>query len=184
MIKNWKTKEDILIDNYKIFELHKVIRITEDNLKEGNFVYLDSPDWVNVIPVTKDNKILLIEQFRHGTNEITLEIPGGMVEPNEDPASAGMRECMEETGYGSLGIAELLGIMTPNPAFLSNKCYSYLWNNVDKLYEQKLDKHEEINVIEATWNEIFNYIKNGKVRHSLVLNAFFFFSLKYLNGIS
>ena len=182
MINNWKTKEDIIIDNYKIFELHRVTRCTDDNLKEGNFVYLDSPDWVNIIPVTKDNKILLIEQFRHGTNEITLEIPGGMVDQDEDPASAGKRECMEESGYYSTGQAELLGKMTPNPAFLNNICYSYLWKDVDKIYEQKLDNHEEINVIEASLNEVFDFIRNGRISHSLVINAFFFYSLKYLNG--
>ena len=176
---DWKTLNDELVANYKIFDLHKVKRRSSISSKEGNFIVLDTASWVNIIPVTTDGDIILIEQFRHGTAEVTLEIPGGMLEIHEDPRIAAERECTEETGFHSDVPAEFLGSMAPNPAFLNNTCYSYIWRNVSGKFEQNLDGNEEIRVISAKIDKVFDYIMNGKINHSLVLNAFFFYLMKY-----
>ncbi len=179
MIKNWKTLEDKFIENYKIFDIHQVRRKSRDTQREGTFVYLDSADWVNIIPVTKEGNIVLIKQFRHGINEITIEIPGGLIEEGELPAVAGQRECTEETGYSSELNPELLGKVSPNPAFMNNICYSFVWQNVELNFEQNLDGNEEISVFEKPVAEVKEMIMNGTINHSLVLNAFFLFFLKY-----
>ncbi len=175
----WITEIDELVANYKIFDLHKVHRKSTISSKEGDFFVLDSASWVNIIPITKDGRIILIEQFRHGKAEVTLEIPGGLVEPGEDPRLAAERECIEETGYFSNNESVLLGENSPNPAFLNNTCYSFLWLDVEQKFEQSLDGNEEIRIISVEIDKVFDYIKLGRIDHSLVLNAFFFYLLKF-----
>jgi len=182
MINHWETISDEILGNLKIFDLHKVQRRNPVSDKEGTFVYLDSPSWVNIIPITRTGNIVLIKQFRHGTNEMTIEIPGGLVELNEDPGSAGERECLEETGYSSDMKAEILGLTTPNPAFINNKCFSYVWKDVECKSAQNLDGNEEIEVFEKSWDEVTDMIYRGIIHHSLVLNAFFYYILK--NGLT
>ena len=179
MVEKWETIDDTFIANHRIFNVHKVRRRHRVWNKESDFVVLDSPPWVNIIPVTPDNRIVLIEQYRHGIDDITLEIPGGLVETGEVPRVAGERECLEETGYSGNGEALLLGENQPNPAFLNNICYSYIWFGCKKIKDQKLDGNEDINTIEIPAEVLKNYILSGKIRHSLVLTAFYFYSLKY-----
>ncbi len=101
-----------------------------------------------------------------------------MVEKDELPLIAGQRECTEETGYFSEQKAQYLGETLPNPAFLNNICYSFVWYDVELKYKQNLDRHEEIVVFEKSFDEVKELIKKGKINHSLVLNAFFYYFLK------
>jgi 8-oxo-dGTP pyrophosphatase MutT (NUDIX family) len=178
-IEKWDTIEKRKVENFKIFDLSWIRRRHPKLEKEGEFVVLNSPRWVNIIPITKDNKVVLIEQYRQGTDEITIEVPGGLVEAGEEPREAGERECREETGYEGKGKAVLLGENLPNPAFLNNKCFSYVWFDCQLKFEQELDRHEDIKVMEVPLNEIKTMIMDGRIRHSLVLTAFFFYFLKY-----
>jgi 8-oxo-dGTP pyrophosphatase MutT (NUDIX family) len=176
-LDNWKTISYGDSIDLKIFTARWVGRENPRTNKKADFIILDSKDWVNVIPITKDNKIVLVQQYRHGIDNITLEIPGGLIDEGETPENAGKRECIEETGYASDKELILLGITRPNPAFLNNKCYSFLWYDVDKKYEQKFDTNEEIEIILKDINEIENLIKEGRINHSIVLNAFLFYFL-------
>ncbi len=144
----------------------------------SQFVMLDSPDWVNIIPVTVENKIVMIEQYRHGTDSITLELPGGMVEQGEMFIDAARRECLEETGFEGNGIPEKIGEVFPNPAFMNNKCTTFLWRECVKVSEQNLDHDELIKIKEFSFKEVKSLIENGVIRHAIILNAFFFLFLK------
>lgn len=179
MIKKWETIDRQKVDNFKIFDLEWVTRKHPDWNKQSKFVVLQSASWVNLIPITKEGNVLLIEQYRHGTDEVTLEIPGGLIEKDEEPRIAGERECFEETGFKGKGYAKLLGTNIPNPAFINNKCYSYVWNECEKYGHQQLDGHEDIAVVEVPLKNIRKMILEGKIQHSLVLNAFFFYFLEY-----
>lgn len=179
MIKKWETISSSFAGNFKIFDISRIKRRHPDLDKQGDFVVLNSAEWVNIIPVTKDNKVVFVEQYRHGTDEITLEVPGGLVELNEDPRLAAERECAEETGFVGTNNAVLLGENTPNPAFLNNKCYSWVWFGCEKKVAQSFDTHEDIGVVELSFEEVREYILSGKIKHSLVLTAFFFYFLKY-----
>ena len=139
--------------------------------KIGTFVTLHAQDWVNIIPVTKAGNIVLVEQYRQGVQEITIETPGGLVEPNEEPMKAAMRECKEETGYYSDSEPIQIARIAPNPAFLDNHCYIYLWKNCEKIGEQELDGNEDIRVFEASPKEIREMIKDGRINHSIALSA-------------
>ena len=139
--------------------------------RTGRFTIAESPHWVNVLPVTTSGDIVLVEQFRHGTGTVSLEIPGGVVDINEDPLDAAERECLEETGWKGRGRAELLGTIEPNPAFMSNVCSVYIWNNCTLAGNQHLDPLEDINVVVVSVQEFFQRISHGTICHSLVLSA-------------
>ncbi len=181
MIKKWKTIEKKLAGDYKIFDAYWIERELEKPAKKSKFVVLNSPRWVNIIPITKNMEVVLIRQYRHGIDEITLEIPGGLVEENESPAKAAERECLEETGYRGESDAIFLGENYPNPAFLNNVCYSYLWKNCEKITAQSLDKNEDIDIQIVPLDKAKNLILNGEIKHSLVLTAFFYYFLRYSN---
>lgn len=179
MIKKWETLGNRKVADLKIFSADMVTRKHPDWNKQSDFVVLNSPLWVNIMPITKDRKLVLIEQYRHGSDSITLEIPGGLIEHNEDPRLAGQRECMEETGFGSDKDAEQLGITKPNPAFLNNICYSYVWFDCIQISNQALDGNEDINIRTVPLDNVWDMIRTGEIDHSLVMNAFFYYSLKY-----
>jgi ADP-ribose pyrophosphatase len=183
MISKWNIVKTLSKENFKIFDIMLLRKEHPLWKKESNFVVIDSPKWVNIIPITKEGKIVLIEQYRHGTDNLTLEIPGGLVENGEEPRLAAERECIEETGYSCDIESIYLGETEPNPAFMNNICYTYLWKNVEKTKNQQLDGNEEIRVFEVTMDELKVLIKDGKIKHSLVLNAFFYYFINFENLI-
>lgn len=137
----------------------------------GSFVYLDSPDWINVLAITPEGTVVFVEQFRHGTRTVTLEIPGGMVDPGEDFATAGVRELREETGY--VGDAPvLIGVVEPNPAIQSNRCGTVLIPNARPLARQETDTHEEIRVVLHPERALGDLVRSGAITHALVVAAF------------
>ncbi len=179
MITKWETVKSKKIANYRIFDAVLKERINPLTNEKAEFTVLESNDWVNIIPITIDNKIIIIEQYRHGTDSITLEIPGGLIENGENPIDAAKRECTEETGYISTEEPILTGVSRPNPAYQNNTCYSFVWKNCKLENIQNLDKHEIINIHKFTFDEAKEMIKNGKINHSVILTAFYFFHLKF-----
>ena len=146
-------------------------RSTQRPHHASDFVVLDTADWVNVIALTDDDHVVLIEQFRHGTAAITLEIPGGMVDPGEDFVTAGVRELAEETGYGG-GLAVQIGLVEPNPALQSNRCATVVVRGVRLLGKPDLDPNEEIRVRTEPLAAIPGLIRDGAITHALVVAAF------------
>lgn len=142
--------------------------------KAGEFIRLESADWVNVIAVTPDQHVVTIEQFRHGIDEVTLEVPGGTVDPGELPLQAGLRELAEESGYHGQD-ARIIGSVTPNPAVLSNRCHTLLVCNAQPGELLELDDNEEIAVRLVPLGQIAELTRTGVIHHALVLAAFHHF---------
>lgn len=178
-LNKWQTVNKEFVGNYKIFDLYYSDRVHPVKQTTSRFVTLESPDWVNIIPITSGKKIIMVEQYRHGTDELSLEIPAGLIEKGEFHQNAAERECTEETGFAGNSWAELLGYVEPNPAFLGNKCYHYVWFDCERKFEQNLDENELINVKTFDLKDLKELINNGTIRHSLVLSAFMFFNIKY-----
>lgn len=177
MIKPWKLVSSSLIGDYKIFSLHLQKRLSPRTGQEHEFYLLDCPDWVNVIALTEDNKIILVEQYRQGSDTIELEIPGGMIDPQDgDPISAGLRELREETGFEGTE-ARIIGKVCPNPAFMHNTCYTILVLNCQKNHETSFDPTEDVVTYLYEIDDIPGLIAGGKIRHSLVVAAFYYFNL-------
>ncbi|MBE6405590.1 MAG: NUDIX hydrolase [Lentisphaerae bacterium] len=142
---------------------------------EIDFITLSSWNWVNVIARTEEGKILLIRQFRPGTMQEEVEIPGGCIDPSDpSPEHAAARELMEETGYAGEN-ARIIGKVSPNPAIQGNLCFTVMIDNVKKVSEPLLEDTECIETKEFTVDEIRSMIASGEIRHGLVLNALFFY---------
>ncbi|HPO61983.1 MAG TPA: NUDIX hydrolase [Candidatus Kapabacteria bacterium] len=178
-MKNWITIKESNATDLKIFESVWYLRKHPEQEKEGNFIVLKSPRWVNIIPITKNKEVVLIKQYRHGIDAVTLEVPGGLVQDDDTTQAGAERECLEETGFGSSDPSVWLGENLPNPAFLNNTCNSYVWSDCELIQKQKFDTHEDIEVLLVPLSEIKQYILDAKITHSLVLTAFFYFQLKY-----
>jgi 8-oxo-dGTP pyrophosphatase MutT (NUDIX family) len=140
--------------------------------KEHRFIILDSPDWINIIPLTSEGKVVFVEQYRHGDESITLEVPGGMVDPGETPLQAALRELHEETGYASDGTVHL-GSVAPNPAFLNNRCHSFVTFNARRVMAQAFDGTEDIALHEIALADVPELVHTGKITHSLTIAAFY-----------
>ncbi len=177
MVKKWETKSETFISQSKVFRRYAVTRVSQDSGKEGTFDVVKSLDWVNIVGLTPDNKVILVEQYRHGTDQITWEVPGGAADPGEDPLDAAKREFSEETGYFSEEW-ERLGGVDVNPAFMTNRCEMFLAKNCTKIGDQKLDHFEEIDILEIPLDDIPKLIENNKITHSLVIGAFYFLNQK------
>jgi 8-oxo-dGTP pyrophosphatase MutT (NUDIX family) len=166
----WITLDTEVLGTFPIFELTRSLQRSPLSGREHHFLRLDCPDWVNIIAVTDDRQIVLIEQYRHGTDEITLEIPGGAVDPGEDPATTAARELEEETGFRAAELVEI-GRVDPNPAFLSNRCWTYLALGCRDVGEIDPDPSEEIAVTVAPLDDFGRLIDEGRITHSLVIAA-------------
>ena len=176
-LKSWQRLDSETVYSCRIFSLQKNRSRSPRTNKEHDFFVLDSGDWVNIIPVTADDHVVLIRQYRHGTEDFTLEIPGGMVD-QEDPSPlyAARREMQEESGYDSEDIIPL-GAIHPNPAIQGNRCHSFLARNVEKRFEPNFDTTEETEVTLAPLADIPDLIRQGQITHALVVVAFHWYDL-------
>lgn len=178
MVYDWEVLNSQEDKSCRIFTIRKDMAISPRTGKSHDFYVLESAPWVNVIPLTPTNQCVLIHQYRHGTREVTLEIPGGLVEQTDTPETAALRELQEETGYHGDDI-HLIGQVHPNPAFLDNICYTYLVRGAIPSGSQDLDEKEDIEVELRPIEQIPDMIRDGTITHSLVVSAFFFFFLKW-----
>lgn len=172
LVTPWRITEGRELARTRIFTVRtRHGESTVDPERSGEFTYLDSPDWCNVIAV-EGNDIVMIEQFRHGTAEITLELPGGVIDPGEDPADACRRELLEETGYAGDPV-QMIGSVAVNPAMQNNRCHFGLIRNAKRVGDQRPDEHEEIGVRLVPRDHLRRLVVDNVIRHSLIVAALY-----------
>lgn len=177
-LPSWEKGERRSLATTRIFELEGVTFRHPVRGTEREFAIINAPDWVNVIALTTDHQLVMVNQFRYGTNAFSWEVPGGMIDAGEDPVTAGLRELQEETGYTG-GTARLLGSIHPNPAILNNQCHMVLVEGVTLTTAVHLDPDEEIEVALVPADEVYAWAYSGKITHALVLNALLLFAPRW-----
>ncbi|VBB41468.1 Hydrolase, NUDIX family [uncultured Desulfatiglans sp.] len=176
--KHWEVLSSILDRSYRVFSIRTDRARSPRTGKAHDFFVLESSAWVNIIPLTSNGEVVLIRQYRHGIRDVTLEIPGGLVEAGDTPETAALRELREETGYHA-GKAFELGTVHPNPAIQNNICYTYLANDVIPAGQQEQDDKEDIQVLLKPIEEVPALIRQGAITHALVLAAFYRYFMEY-----
>ena len=165
----WQQLGDESLVRYKVFDVIRSRRRSPRTGVDIGFFLIRTPDWVNIVATTADDRLILVRQYRHGTEQVSLEIPGGLIDPHErNPIDAAARELREETGYEPTHI-ELLGVMTPNPAIFTNRCHTFLATGCRRVGELQMDPGEDIEVVTVPVAEIDARIRAGEIDHALVL---------------
>jgi 8-oxo-dGTP pyrophosphatase MutT (NUDIX family) len=176
-IKPWRHLSTRRLAATPIFGLDVHRRASAETGREGDFYVLDAPNWVNVVAVTDDRRVVLVEQYRQGVERTTIEIPGGMVDPDDaSPEAAARRELLEETGFASDRWLHI-GTVDPNPAIQSNRCFTFLADSARRISEPTPDGNEEIRVLVEPEDRIPDLVREGRIEHALVVAAFYWWTL-------
>jgi ADP-ribose pyrophosphatase len=159
-----------------------ILRVREDTFADPRDasphprVIVTAPDWVNVVALTDSGDAVLVRQFRFGMEANSLEIPGGMVDPGEDPSAAAARELLEETGFRARELV-FLGAVHPNPAVQTNRCHSYLALGAERAGPAAQEAGEDIEVVLVPASALQRLVREGAITHALVVTAVYFAEL-------
>src|SRR5439155_23033438 len=171
MIKPWPKISSRPLGDFRVFTLRADQKMSPRTGETHEVYVLDGANWVNVIAVTPDQQLVLVEQYRHGTDTIELEIPGGIMDAADaSPMATGIRELREETGYAGEN-PQIIGTIFPNPAIMSNTCYTVMVENCESKHAVEFDHGEDLITRLAPVAQIAELVATGKIRHSLVAVA-------------
>lgn len=177
MIKPWSKLGTTPLGDFKVFTLRTDRKVSPRTGAEHDFYVIESVDWVNIVAVTPDQQLVMIEQYRHGSNTIELEIPGGMMDTHESsPLTAGLRELREETGYEG-NPAQVIGKIFPNPAIMNNTCYTVLVENCRCVHPVEFDHGEDLITRLVPVAEVPRLVAEGRISHAMVAVALYHFDL-------
>jgi 8-oxo-dGTP pyrophosphatase MutT (NUDIX family) len=164
------------LGSYRVFNLRANQSQDPRSGKIHEFYAIDSLDWVQVLPVTDAGEVVMIHQFRHGIQEVTLEIPGGLVDPGLTPEQAAGKELLEETGYRAEELIPL-GWVHPQPAVFSNRCFAFLAPRVIPGGMTALEDTEDIAISLVHPDSLPNYVREGRITNAMVLITFYLYEL-------
>jgi ADP-ribose pyrophosphatase len=177
MIEPWRLVSSTPLRDFRIFSVRSDRRISPRTGREHDFFVIDTVNWVNVVALTAEGQMVLIEQFRHGSGTIELEIPGGMMDAGDGSAeAAGARELREETGYEG-DPPKIIGQVFPNPAIMSNTCFTVLVENCRCVRPVEWDSGEDLITRLVPRDQVPGLVASGQIRHCLVIAALYHFEL-------
>lgn len=169
----WKVLESTYLFNVPWLTVRMDKCLTPGGKVIPSFYVNEYPDWANAFCLTKDGKVVMVRQYRHGLGEEGIELPGGVVEEGESMEDGVKRELLEETGYRFDNI-EYLGNISANPSTTNNLMHMFLATGGEKVAEQSLDEAEEVEVVYYTMDEIKQLLKDHKIMQSLHVNCIFY----------
>jgi 8-oxo-dGTP pyrophosphatase MutT (NUDIX family) len=177
MIQPWRQLSSRPLGDYRVFSVRQERKVSPRTGQEHDFFIIDCSDWVNVVALTPERQMVLIEQYRHGSNTVELEIPGGIIDAADgSPEAAGGRELAEETGYrGEEPV--VVGQVFANPAIMGNHCYTVLVRNCRLVKAVQLDEGEDLVTKLVPMEQVPELVASGRIRHSLMVAALYQFDL-------
>ena len=173
-MRRWRRHTGEWVFQHPLLSLERQ-QLTAEAGETREALVLTAPDWVNVVPLLDDGRVVMVRQWRLGIAAPTLEIPGGVVDPGETPIVAAARELREETGYRAATLRSL-GEVTPNPAILANRCATFLATGLELVGEAQDDLEEEILVELVPRAELPRLVRTGEIHHALVVAALYLFA--------
>jgi 8-oxo-dGTP pyrophosphatase MutT (NUDIX family) len=163
----WRELTREQVADCRIFTVERSVATSPVDAAPHTFHRIQSPDWVQLLPITADGHAVLVRQYRHGSQRVTLEVPAGLIEPGEDPAVAGLRECLEETGYRALE-AVPLGVVNPNPALFANRLYSFYATGATLESAVQNVGTEQTEAVLVPVRDLERLLLAGEIDHALV----------------
>jgi 8-oxo-dGTP pyrophosphatase MutT (NUDIX family) len=177
MIRPWPTLGSRRVGDFRIFTVRSDEKISPRTGQKHDFFIIECVDWVNVLAVTPDDQLVMVEQFRHGSNTVELEIPGGIMDASEtSPVETGVRELREETGYTGRN-ARVLGKVFANPAIMTNTCHTVIIEDCTLQHAVQFDSGEDLITRLVPIAEVPQLVATGKMGHPLVVVALYHFDL-------
>jgi 8-oxo-dGTP pyrophosphatase MutT (NUDIX family) len=170
-LKPWTVTERRQVADCQVFKVFQEVNRSPYDGTEHPFHLLDSSDWVNVVPLTDDRRVVMVRQWRHGSRSFTLEVPGGLVENDADPLVAAKEELVEETGHQAAAW-ELLGRVNPNPALFPNRLYTFLATGLTRVGDLVVTPTERTEVEMVPLADVPDLVRQGVIDHALVVSAF------------
>jgi len=168
----WDVIKSEIVYRCRIFTVRRDTSASASSGRQHDFHVLEVDDWVNVVPITTDGRVVMVRQFRHGIGDLTLEVPAGLIDATDaSPAVAAMRELREETGYAG-GEVRPLGVVHPNPAIMNNRCHLFVAYDVEVAGPPHWDATEELAVETVALAEVPALIRSGAISNALTLVAF------------
>jgi len=176
-VRPWPKLGSRPLGNFRVFNVRADATRSPRTGQPHEMFVLECPNWVNVVAVTPDDHLVMVQQFRHGSNTVELEIPGGVMDPGEtSPVATAIRELREETGYEGEN-ARLLGQVFANPAIMSNTCFTVLIENCRLRHERELDEGEDLVTETIPVRDVPRLVAEGRIGHSLVVVALYHYDL-------
>ncbi len=173
----WESGERQKVFEGPIFDVCTIQRTSTDG-RTSKFIEIDSPNWVTVIPWYRDEngvpRVIMVQQFRHGSGTVTREFPAGVIERGEEPLAAALRELKEETGLEG-GRVTALGNVSPNSAFMNNRSYFFLVEENSHTSEQELDPNEQLDVLSLPVKSVVQQMGTGEYDNGIMMIALGFF---------
>ena len=176
----WEVVERQTLQDCAVFSVERATSRSPQTGEDHPFYRIEASDWVNVVAVTPDDEIVMVRQFRHGAATVTLEIPGGIIDPGEQPIESAARELLEETGYCA-GSVEPLGSVNPNPALFGNRVHTFLARDARAVAAVSNPGHEETVVELVPRSELSTRTREGRIDHALVIAALYWYD-RHLEG--
>jgi ADP-ribose pyrophosphatase len=170
-LKKWNVVSREQVGSYRIFHVNKTAMTDGEGKPRGDFFTFTCPDWCNVLAITEKDELVLIWQYRFGIDGMSLEIPGGVIDPGETPIASARRELLEETGYASEQPVEPFLVLEPNPANQTNLVHTFLVRGARKVADTKFDEHEELELALLPLAKLGALLDSGQVKHALVFSA-------------
>jgi len=175
MIRPWKILNRKTLHDFKLMQIESKEARSPRTGKTMNVMAIHFPTWVVVLALTAEQEVVMVNQYRHGTEKVHLELPGGLVDPDDpSPIAAARRELLEETGYGSRDF-RVIGECFPQPAILSNKCVVCLAMDAEFQQAPALDEGEDLDVIKLPLTHVSSEIHDNRIDNGMTLLAFYYF---------